>query len=800
MLYLDASTRPAIERTDDVPAASTGRSATIRSRLFQKYIALFVLVVSLALLANGLLDVWFSYQEHRAAWVRIQHDQAEAAAAKIAQFIKEIEAQLGWTTQLPWAVSSIEQRRFDARRLLRQVPAITELAQLDGSGKERLRVSRLAMDVLDSNTDYSEDAKFTEPISHKTYYGPIYFRRDSEPYITLAVAGARRDAGVSVAEVNLKLIWDVVSQIKVGERGQAFVVDKDGRLIAHPDISLVLRGTDLGHLPQVRSARFPDSGKSPRYTQIANDLHGQTVLSAFATVTPLNWRVFVELPTSEAYAPLYASIRRTLIVLFGALVLAAVSGFFLARRMVGPIRTLQTGAARIGNGDLSQRIAIKTGDELETLASTFNEMAGRLQESYADLENKVAVRTRELAQSLQELRALDEVSQAVNSTLELEKVLSTIVANAVQISGTDAGAIYAFDQQTRQFSLRATCGLDEVAVRTIRQQAIGADEPQIAAAIAQRDAVQIADLNAEPPSPINELLLRSGFRALLIAPLLRSESVVGLLVVRRKEPGSFSKNIFDLIRTFAAQSVIAIHNARLFSEIEDKSRQLERELEAARVLQLGMLPQVFPKSTHEQPVEVHALMEPAREVGGDLYDCFYASQGLFCFLVGDVSGKGAPAAMFMARTRSLVRLAVELWRDLSADSISPASIALMVNRELCQNNHEHMFVTIFLALLDTATGELTYVNAGHPAPRLVRSSGAVERVNGRPEMPIGARQNAIYRSRTQQLIPGDAVVVVTDGVIEAINAEGDFFTPERLDQELDALRDASPETDRKSVV
>ena len=163
-------------------------------------------------------EIWFSYQEHKAALIRIQREQAEAAAAKIGQFVKEIEGQLGWTTQLPWSASTLEQRRFDALRLLRQVPAITELSQLDATGKEQLRVSRLAMDVVGSGLDLSKDPKFTEAVAKKVYYGPVYFRRESEPYMTLAVAGTRRDAGVSVAEVNLKLIWDVISQIKVGQQ------------------------------------------------------------------------------------------------------------------------------------------------------------------------------------------------------------------------------------------------------------------------------------------------------------------------------------------------------------------------------------------------------------------------------------------------------------------------------------------------------------------------------------------------------------------------------------------------------
>jgi hypothetical protein len=131
-----------------------------RSRLFIKYVALFVTVVSLALLADGIFEIWFFYKEHRTSLIRTQHAEADAAAGKIGQFIREIENQLGWTTQLPWSVATTEQRRFDALRLLRQVPAIAEFAQIDPSGHEQLRVSRLAMDVVGSNADVSNSPEF----------------------------------------------------------------------------------------------------------------------------------------------------------------------------------------------------------------------------------------------------------------------------------------------------------------------------------------------------------------------------------------------------------------------------------------------------------------------------------------------------------------------------------------------------------------------------------------------------------------------------------------------------------------
>lgn len=373
------------DRAPDLPPA--GFAGTTRSgRLFRKYVMLFGSVVCVALLANGLLQIWFAYRELTDSLVHLQREQAQAAADKIQQFVSEIQAQIGWTTQLAWDAGALEQRRFDAQRLLRQVPAVTEVSLVDGTGRERLFVSRLSLDVLDSRRDRSGDPRFIEAVARKVSYGPVYFRSDSEPYMTIAVAGNRREAGVSLAEVNLKFIWDVITRIHPGRQGTAYVVDGNGRLIAHPDISLVLRNTDLAGLAQVRAAidSSPSGGGIPVNT--AFDPQGRRVLTAYSTIAPLGWRVFVELPVTEAYEPIYAATLRSGALLVGGLVLAALAGLFLARRMTVPIGILQQGALRIGHGELEQRIDIKTGDELEDLADQFNLMGGQLQQLYGNLE------------------------------------------------------------------------------------------------------------------------------------------------------------------------------------------------------------------------------------------------------------------------------------------------------------------------------------------------------------------------------------------------------------------------------
>jgi signal transduction histidine kinase len=651
-----------------VTAAATGPPKA-RGRLFFKYVALFVAVVSLALIAVGLPEIWLSYQEHKDALVRIQREQAEAAAAKIGQFVKEIEGQIGWTTQLPWSGGAIEQRRFDALRLLRQVPAITELTQLDAAGREQLRVSRLAMDVVGSGADFSMEPKFTEAVARKIYYGPVYFRRESEPYMTLSMAGTRRDSGVSVAEVNLKFIWDVVSQIKVGERGKAYVVDAQSRLIAYPDISLVLRNTDLSRLAQVQAARAGGAGQAPEQVREAMDIQGRRVLTAYAPVAPLGWLVFVELPFDEAYSPLYASVQRSGVVLLGALALAFCAGMLLARRMVVPIRALRAGAARIGGGDLSQRIAIKTGDELESLADQFNDMAGRLQESYADLEAKVEVRTRELARSVKELQALGEVSQAINSTLDVENVLRTIVTKAVELSLTDAGAIYVYEEARDEFRLRATYGMSEAMIAALTDRHVGVGETHIGDAAKRRESIQVADLRDDAPSPVNEIILGAGYRALLIVPLLRPGHIVGALVVRRKEPGAFAKSTIDLLETFADQSVLAIQNARLFREIEEKGRELElaskhksqflanmsHELRTPMNAILGYTELILDNIYGEAPEKMRAVLERVQRNGrhllgliNDVLDLSKIEAGQLTLTLNDYSLKDVVLSVFSA--------------------------------------------------------------------------------------------------------------------------------------------------------
>jgi signal transduction histidine kinase/FixJ family two-component response regulator len=407
--------RDAAKPESDVDAVT---APAARGGLFLKYVVMFVTVVSFALAINGASDIWFSYQEQKALLFRIQSGQAKSAAEKIDQFLSEVTAGLAWETQLSWSDSTLDEWQFDAVRLLHQVPALTEITQLDATGRERFRMSREAPDVIESGIDHSKEAAFIQATAHKIYYGPVYFIDESRPSMTIAMAGIRPEFGVIVAQVNLTFIWDVVSQIRVGKHGQAYVVDDAARLIAHPDISLVLRKTDMSRLAQVQAANSAQSNGSPEEPLQGVDIKGRSVLSAFAEVAPPGWRVFAELPIDEAYAPLYDSALRSGVLVLAALGLAFLAGLALARKMIVPIRALQDGAARVGSGDLAHRISIETGDELEALGNQFNQMAARLQESHATLEGKVEERTRQLeAANLAKSRFLAAASHDLRQPL-----------------------------------------------------------------------------------------------------------------------------------------------------------------------------------------------------------------------------------------------------------------------------------------------------------------------------------------------------------------------------------------------
>jgi signal transduction histidine kinase/HAMP domain-containing protein len=561
-----------------------------------------VALVGGALLASGLIEIYFSYEENKDALIALQREKAVGAAARIEGFIKEIEHQIGWTTQLQLVApgAALEQRRIDYLRLQRQVLPITELSYLDASGREQLFISRLAMEVMGSKTDYSKDPRFTVPRSGRVYYGPVTFRKGSEPYMTIALPVS--GGGVTVADVNLKFIWDVVSQIKVGQAGRAFVVDGQGELIAHPDISLVLQKTNLSKLDQVRAALAASrAGNGPRdEVPIARDLQDRRVLTAHSTIASLRWSVFVEQPLEEAFQPLSASITRTGLLILLGVMFAVGASLLLARRMVQPIRALEQGAAKIGAGELGHRIEVETGDEVEALAERFNQMTAQLRESYATLEQRVVERTRELTEALEQQTATAEILRVMSSSpTDVQPVFDAIARSGTRLCDAAFGGVFRFDGRLLTFAAHHQATPSELEIFSSVYPHPATRGSATGRAIVERRTVHILDVRDDPEyaSPVRQAL---GWRTVLAVPMLRDGEPIGALGLWRREVRAFTEKQIKLISTFADQAVIAIENVRLFTELQARTAELSRSV--AELTALGEVSHALSSTLHLETV------------------------------------------------------------------------------------------------------------------------------------------------------------------------------------------------------
>ncbi len=536
-----------------------------RRSLFRKYVASLVGLVVFVLAVISVVDIWITYRDAKTALLETQAEKARIAAGRIEELLSDLERPITSATRA--SAETLEQRRNEYRSIRRRAPEITSIVQLDGAGKELIRVSRDG-DVVGSGKDWSQSPAFLERRRDVAWFGPVRIS-ESGRHMQIALEHAGKDAGVTVAEVALGFLSDILDGIQASDGMSAYIATKDGQLVGHVDRDLLTAATDLSGLPQVaalaESRRPVDIGRTPA---------GETVLTAAAAIPRTGWHVLVEQPLSKAYRGLAELVVRLWGFFVLGLVLCVAAGMLLARRMTVPIKAVQAGAARIAAGDFGQAINVRTGDEIELLADEFNRMAGQLREVYARLEQKVEDRTQDLAQSVRELTALEEVGRALAASLALEDVLATILARAVELAEADGGAVYSFDRALGSFRLAGAHGLDPDLVAAQRGVETPPQGGLLGEVAAHGRTVQVPEIAEAAGFPLQAAALAAGFRSALVAPLVGPDGVLGALVVESRTPGRTKASKVRLIQTFAHQSALAMHNAQLFQEVEDKGRQL----------------------------------------------------------------------------------------------------------------------------------------------------------------------------------------------------------------------------------
>jgi hypothetical protein len=327
---------PAVQET--VALDLKERTMTMLHTTLRKLMLPALLLVGSAFLVNGAVNAWTTWKETEALIVGLQREKAEALAAKIHQYIATLQDQIAWTTADREPVIAPDQRRIDYLRLLRQVPAIAEVAYLGADGKEAVRISRGARDTMDSGADFSADARFTEALKRNQHVGPVYFNERSDPFVSLARAHAGPNRGVTLAEVNIKRLWEFVDVVKLGESGYAYVVDGKGRVIASRHSDSAWRQSDLSALPQVMAAAAGAQSDTPSAGAVYDTTSpsGTAVLSVHAAVPSLTWKVFVELPAAEARAPLWSALVRAAWLLGLGLLAIVLAGLAATRRDMTP--------------------------------------------------------------------------------------------------------------------------------------------------------------------------------------------------------------------------------------------------------------------------------------------------------------------------------------------------------------------------------------------------------------------------------------------------------------------------------
>jgi sigma-B regulation protein RsbU (phosphoserine phosphatase) len=397
------------------------------------------------------------------------------------------------------------------------------------------------------------------------------------------------------------------------------------------------------------------------------------------------------------------------------------------------------------------------------------------------------------------LRLLYELGCAFAARVELDELVAEVIARCRDVLNAEGAAVLLLDPQRAELFFPYVADEDPAVARRVLHLRFPADRGVAGAVLSSGVSLRIDDV-ATDARFYGGVDQSSGLttRNLLCAPLSSRQGPIGVIQVLNHQGGGFSNADLTFLDALAGSVAVAIENARMYAQLKQQVAALERavhehnellairrELDIAAGIQQSILPRTFPPFSERTDFSIFAEMIPAREVGGDFYDFFLIDDDHLGLVVGDVSGKGIPAAIFMAMSRTLLKSA-------ALDGRPPGDCLGHVNKLLCLDNTAEMFVTIFYGILNTRSGVLDYSNGGHNPPYLLRHDGSVERVAGTGGMVLGALPDRCYRATRTTVHPNEAIFLYTDGITEAMDSAGTLFSERRLEAVLAQRNGALP--------
>jgi serine phosphatase RsbU (regulator of sigma subunit) len=385
------------------------------------------------------------------------------------------------------------------------------------------------------------------------------------------------------------------------------------------------------------------------------------------------------------------------------------------------------------------------------------------------------------ARQLRNLRTLLEVSKAMARAVHLDDLLQVIMEKTTEVMEADRSSLFLYDGSRDELWSKIAQGVELKEIRFPVGVGIAGDVART------RQVANIVDAHRDPRfNPDFDRQTNYQTRSVLCLPLVNAEGeLIGVIQSLNKNGGRvFDEEDVSLLEALAAHVVVALERARLIEAYVEKQR-MEETLKLAHDIQMSMVPKIFPPFPERSEFDLYAVIEPAREVGGDFYDFFLTDDNRLCFAIGDVSGKGVPASLFMAVTKTLLRVTATKLR-------SPEAVLTDLNNELCLGNETGMFVTIFYGSLNIRTGVVDYSNGGHNPPYVLARQGTASVVEGTGGAALGVIPRARYRAKQVHLRTGESLFLYTDGLTEAMDSANNLFSEHRLQECLQDLAGTAP--------